>query len=82
MSYLADKQDTQMDGRTDTRTDAGNDNTRRPKLDLGKKTIGNPFHAPRSWVCDFMAIREFRSELPYGKTKMKVKLSILWPMWP
>ena len=33
MSYCADKLG---DGRTDGRTDAGNDNTRRPKLASGK----------------------------------------------
>ena len=38
MSYRADKQviTAHTDGRTDTQTDAGNDNTRRPKLASGK----------------------------------------------
>ena len=42
MSYRADKQvltahmDRQTDGRTHRQTDAGNDNTRRPKLASGK----------------------------------------------
>ena len=38
MSYRADKLG---DGRTDGRTDVGNDNTRRPKLALGKKAFEN-----------------------------------------
>ena len=39
MSYRADKQviTAHTDGRTDTQTDAGNDNTRRPKVASGKK---------------------------------------------
>ena len=38
MSYRADKQviTAHTDGRTDTQTDAGNDNTQRPKLASGK----------------------------------------------
>ena len=38
MSYRADKQviTAHTDGRTDTQTDAGNDNTRRPKLASSK----------------------------------------------
>ena len=41
MSYRADKQviDTQTEGHTDRHTDAGDDNTLRPKLALGKKHI-------------------------------------------
>ena len=39
MSYCADKHmiTAHTDGRMDTQTDAGNDNTRRPKLASGKK---------------------------------------------
>ena len=39
MSYRADKHmiTAHTDGRMDTHTDAGNDNTRRPKLASGKK---------------------------------------------
>ena len=41
MSYRADKRviTAHTDGRTDTQTDAGNDNTRRPKLASGKNVI-------------------------------------------
>ena len=40
MSYRADKHviTAHTVGRTDTQTDAGNDNTRRPKLASGKNT--------------------------------------------
>ena len=40
MSYCADKLG---DGRADWQTDAGNDNTRRPKLASGKKTWFCPY---------------------------------------
>ena len=41
MSYRADKHviTAHTDGRTDTQTDAGNDNTWRPKLASGKKVF-------------------------------------------
>ena len=47
MSYRGDKQviTAHTDGRTDTQTDAGNDNTRRPKLASGKNEF-DEVHQP------------------------------------
>ena len=43
MSYRADKQviDTHTHGHTDRHTEAGDDNTHRPKLASGKKSLEN-----------------------------------------
>ena len=43
MSYRADKQmiTAHTDGRTDTQTDADNDNTRMPKVASGEKQTNN-----------------------------------------
>ena len=44
MSYCADKQviTAHTDGRTDTQTDAGNDNTQGPKLASGENALVVP----------------------------------------
>ena len=35
---------------------------------MASKTTGNLFYAPRSYVCHFIAIHEFKFELSYGNT--------------
>ena len=39
-----------------------------------QKTIGNLFHAPRRYVCNFITIGEFKFELPSGNTQIKDKV--------
>ena len=46
------------------------------------KTIGNLFQAPKSFVCHFIAIHEFKLELSSGNTQIGAKSSIFQPLWP
>ena len=46
------------------------------------QTKGNLFHAPRSYVCHFMAIRESKLPLSTGNAQFGSKLSNLRPVWP
>ena len=46
------------------------------------KTIWNLFHATRRNVCHFIAICEFKFELPPGNTQIRDKSSVLHPVCP
>ena len=47
-----------------------------------KKIIGNIVHAPRRYVCHFIAIREFKLDLSSGNVLVGAKSSIFRPVWP
>ena len=47
-----------------------------------RKTIGNLFHAPRSYVCHFIAIHELKIELPSGNAQIIAESSVFHPVWP
>ena len=46
------------------------------------KTTGHLFHAPRSFMCHFIVIGEFKLELLSGNTQIGSKSYILQPVWP
>ena len=43
------------------------------------KTIGNPFHAPKSYVCHFIAIHDCKLKLSSGNAQIGAKSSIFRP---
>ena len=47
-----------------------------------KKTLGNLFHPPWSYVCHFIAIHEFKMELQSRNTQFGSKWNFFSPLWP
>ena len=73
MSYHTGQSRWHMEGRTHTQTDAGNDNTQRPKLGLGKKgplfcLKGEACGAPKSWFLAGIFRESLRAESLSHKT--------------
>ena len=74
MSYRADKQviDTHTDTRTHRHTDAGGDNTRRPKLALGKNGLSIIWRQAIIWTNDdILSIRPY--ETHFGQILFEIQ---------